>query len=156
MARWYIYRVAGTVHIDVQVHTRAKADDVYALLRDGASWPAWAPIDSFHLERSGNAERVGEVWVFRQGKVTGRDQIVKMVPGRRFVYRHLSGLPVRDYRGDIELEPTGRGTRIRWHICFKPMAAGTAWLLRWMIRRFIQRCADGLATFALTVAARER
>lgn len=25
MARWYIYRVADTVHIDVQMHTRAKA-----------------------------------------------------------------------------------------------------------------------------------
>lgn len=53
MARWYIYRVAGNVHIDVQVHTRAKADDVYALLRDGASWPVWAPIGSFQLDGPG-------------------------------------------------------------------------------------------------------
>ena len=148
--------MVGKQHVDVQVHTRAEAEDVYALLRDGPSWPAWTPIDSFQLEQAGNADGIGEIWIFRNGRVTGRDQVVEMIPGHRFTYRHLSGLPVRDYRGDIELTPTERGTRIGWHICFTPAAFGTGWLLRWMIRRFIQQCADGLAAYAPTVAARER
>lgn len=116
---------------DVQVHTRAEVEDVYALLRDGA------------------------IRIFRKGRVTGRDQVVEMIPGRRFAYRHLSGLPVRDYRGDVGLEPTEQETRIGWHILFRPVIFGTGWLLRWAIKRFARRCADGLAGYAQTTATRE-
>ena len=142
--------------VDVQVDTRALPEDVYALLQDGASWPAWTPIDSFRLEQGGAPDGVGAIWIFRRGRVTGRDQVVEMIPGHRFAYRHLSGLPVRDYRGEIELQRTGQGTRVGWHISFTPMISGTGWLLRWAIRRFAQRCADGLAGYAQTTAARER
>lgn len=142
--------------VDVQVDTRALLEDVYALLQDGASWPAWTPIDSFRLEQAGAPDGVGAIWIFRRGRVTGRDQVVEMIPGHRFAYRHLSGLPVRDYRGEIELQRTGQGTRVGWHISFTPMISGTGWLLRWAIRRFAQRCADGLAGYAQTTAARER
>ncbi|HEX5348539.1 MAG TPA: hypothetical protein VFW64_15765 [Pseudonocardiaceae bacterium] len=48
--------MAHRQHIEVQVHTRAKADAVYALLRDGTSWPRWTSIDSFELERPGERE----------------------------------------------------------------------------------------------------
>lgn len=142
--------------VDVQVDTRALPEDVYALLQDGASWPAWTPIDSFQLEQAGAPDGVGAIWIFRRGTVTGRDQVVEMIPGHRFAYRHLSGLPVRDYRGEIELKRTGQGTRVGWHISFTPMLSGTGWLLRWAIRRFVQRCADGLAGYTQTTAARER
>ena len=73
-------------YINIQVHTHAKADVVYALLRDGASWPTWTSIDSFELERG--------------------------------------GLPVRDYRADVDLEPNAEGTRIRWHVSFSPKVPG--------------------------------
>ena len=147
--------MAGKEHVDVHVHTRAEAQDVYALLRDGASWPTWTSIDSYQLEQAGAPDGIGAIWIFRRGRVTGRDQIVELIPGRRFDYRHLSGLPVRDYRGEIELKPTEQGTRIGWHVSFTPMISGTGWLLRWAIRRFVQRCADGLAGYAQTAAARE-
>ena len=148
--------MVGKEHVDVQVQMRAEADNVYALLRDGASWPMWTSIDSFQLERAGAAGGIGAIWSFRKGRVTGRDQVVEMIPGRRFVYRHLSGFPVRDYRGDVELEPTEHGTRIGWHISFTPVILGTGWLLRWAIERFARRCADGLASYAQTAVARER
>ncbi|MEO7195974.1 MAG: SRPBCC family protein, partial [Pseudonocardiaceae bacterium] len=103
--------------VDVQVHTRAEPAAVYALLRDGASWPRWGPIDSFQLERAGEreSEGVGAIRIFRKGKVPGRDQVAELIPDRRFSYLHLSGLPVRDYRADVDLEPIEGGTRIRWH-----------------------------------------
>lgn len=148
--------MVGTEHVDVHVHTPAAAQGVYALLRDGASWPAWTPIDSFQLERAGTPDGIGAIWIFGKGRVTGRDQIAEMIPGRRFGYRHLSGLPVRDYRGVVELEPTEQGTRIGWHISFRPVIFGTGWLLRWAINRFARQCADGLAGYAQTAAARER
>ncbi|MGH3935252.1 MAG: SRPBCC family protein [Pseudonocardiaceae bacterium] len=139
-------------HIDVQVHTPADAATVYALLRDGATWPAWSPIDSFQLERTGagQPEGLGAIRVFRRGRVIGRDQIVGLVPDRRFSYRHLTGLPVRDYHGDIDLESAGGGTTIHWHVSFVPKLPGTGWLWRWGIGRFIRRSALGLVAHTQT------
>lgn len=104
-------------YINIQVHTHAKADVVYALSRDGASWPTWTSIDSFELERA--------------------------------------GLPVRDYRADVDLEPNAEGTRIRWHVSFSPKVPGTGWLLRWGITRFVTQCARGLAAYAPTATVDE-
>ena len=136
--------------VEIEVHTPAAAATVYALLRDGASWPIWSPIESFELERTGvdEPEGIGAIRVFRKGRVNGRDVIAELVPGRRFAYRHFSGLPVRDYRGEIDLEPDAGGTRIRWRTSFLPRWPGTGGLLRLGIRRFISQCAHGLAEHA--------
>lgn len=134
--------------------TRATANIVYSLLRDGASWPRWTSIDSFHLERAGEhePEGVGAIRLFRKGRVTGRDQVAEVIPDRRFSYLHVSGLPVRDYRADIDLIPAPDGTRIRWHIEFTPKVPGTGWLWRWGIERFVKQSVRGLAVYAPTVA----
>ncbi|MGH3916939.1 MAG: SRPBCC family protein, partial [Pseudonocardiaceae bacterium] len=99
-------------HVDVEVYTPADAATLYGLLRDGTSWPDWSPIESFQLERAGEQESkgIGAIWVFRRGRVIGRDQVTELISDRRFSYRNLSGLPLRDYRGDIDLEPTEGGT----------------------------------------------
>ncbi len=153
-----MYLMVHEQQIDIQVHTRAKATAVYALLREGASWPGWTSIDSFELERAGEREPegVGAIRIFRKGEVAGRDQVAELVLDRRFSYLHLSGLPVRDYRADVDLEPKAEGTRIRWHVSFTPKMPGTGWLLRWGIERFIMQCARGLAAYALTATVDER
>ncbi|MFL6241439.1 MAG: SRPBCC family protein, partial [Acidimicrobiia bacterium] len=99
------------------------------------------------LERAGDPppEGVGAIRVFRRGKTTGRDQIVEIVPGRRFAYVSLSGLPVRDYRAHIDLEPDGAGTTIRWQASFAPKVVGTGWLLERGLRSFLGECAAGVA-----------
>jgi hypothetical protein len=145
-----MYQVVRTQQVDVQVHTPADAATVYALLRDGATWPMWSPIDSFQLERAGagKPEGLGAIRMFRKGRVTGRDEIAGLVPDRSFSYRHLTGLPVRDYRGDIDLESIGDATVIRWRVSFTPVVPGTGWLWRWGIQRFVRQCARGLAVHA--------
>jgi Polyketide cyclase / dehydrase and lipid transport len=83
--------------------------------------------------------------VFRRGRTTGRDQIVELVPGRRLGYVSLSGLPVRDYRAHVELEPAGDGTTIRWQASFAPKVPGTGWVVERGLGRFLDQCAAGLA-----------
>lgn len=142
-------------HIDVRAHTTAHPETVYALLRDGASWPRWSPIGSFELERradSDDPEGVGAIRVFRSRrlgtKVTSREQIVELVPGRRFSYTLLSGMPIRGYRADVDLEPTKDGTTIRWHSSFEPKVPGTGRLYRRILTGFIEECVSGLAAHA--------
>src|SRR3954451_6196908 len=97
----------GRQRIEHRATTSAPPATVYALLRDGASWPTWGPLDSFELERQGRdaPEGLGAVRQFRSGRVVGHDEIVELVPDPRFSYRHTSTLPIRDYRADVDLEP---------------------------------------------------
>lgn len=138
------------VQIDVTAQSTADPDTVYALLADGATWPVWSPIGSFTLEREGTSARegLGAIRVFRTGRTVSREELVELVPGRRLSYALLSGLPLVGYRADVDLTPTGTGTRIRWHSTFRPRIPGTGWLYKAVLGRFIQRCADGLARHA--------
>ena len=137
-------------HIDVTKHSTATPEAVFALLADGSTWPRWSPIEAFELEQPGDPppEGVGAIRVFRRGRTTGRDQIVELVPGRRLGYVSLSGLPVRDYRANVDLESDGDGTRIRWQASFAPKVPGTGWLLERSLRRFLCECAAGVAAHA--------
>ena len=142
-------------------HTAVTAADpatVYALLRDGSTWPAWGPIDSFALARPGadEPEGVGAVRELRSGRVTGRDEIVELVPDRRLSYAHTSSLPVRDYRGDVDLEALPGGTRIRWTVAFDPKFPGTGPLVRRALDGFVAKLTEGLGRHAAVVAATGR
>jgi hypothetical protein len=142
---------------DVQVTARTAAAPatVYGLLADGSTWTRWSPIESFELERAGSPppEGVGAVRVLRRGRTTGRDEILELVPGRRFKYASRSSLPVRDYIGEVTLEPApGGGAVIQWHSSFFATAPpGTGWLVERGIHRFLGQCARGLAAYAPTV-----
>jgi uncharacterized protein YndB with AHSA1/START domain len=137
-------------HIEVTQHSEAAPASLFALLIDGETWPRWSPIEAFELERAGDPppEGVGAIRVFRRGRTTGRDEIVEVVPDRRLSYRSLSGLPVRDYRAHVDLEPDGDGTAIRWEAWFAPKMVGAGWLLERGLRRFLERCTRGLAEHA--------
>jgi hypothetical protein len=144
----------GRQRIEQHAITTADPATVYALLRDGSSWPAWSPIESSEIERPGadEPEGIGAVRLFRSGRVTGHDEIVELVPNRRFAYAHTSNLPVRNYRGEIDLEPTADGTAIHWVSTFDPKLPGTGRLMRRGLDRFIAQCTNGLAEHAASLA----
>ncbi len=145
--------------IEHRATTTAQPATVYALLRDGATWPEWAPIDAFELEREGAGERegVGAVRVLRSGRVTGRDTISELVENRRFAYTHESSLPVKNYHGAVDLEPAdGGGTAIRWVSEFDPKITGTGALVRRALDGFIAKVVTGLAERATADAAAGR
>jgi hypothetical protein len=145
--------------IEHRATTTADPATVYALLRDGATWPEWSPIDSVELERQGAGERegVGAVRLLRSGRVTGRDTIVELVKDRRFSYTNASSLPVKNYRGDVDLEPLGGGgTAITWVSEFDPKYPGTGALVRRGLEGFIAKVADGLAARATADAEGRR
>ena len=136
--------------VEVYATSVASPGALYALLTDGSTWPRWSSIESFELEQPGDGapEGVGAIRVFRRGRTTGRDQVLELVPDRRLRYASLSGLPVRDYVGEVELEPVPGGTLIRWHSSFVAAVRGTGWLVELGIRRFLTGCVRGLAEYA--------
>ena len=137
-------------NIDITVSSDAGVAAVFALLADGNTWPQWTTIESFELERAGDPppEGLGAIRIYRRGRTTGRDQIEKLVPDRHFGYEALSGLPVRDYHGTVDLETTATGSIIRWRSSFLPKVPGTGRMLERGIRGFLGECAHGLARYA--------
>jgi hypothetical protein len=136
--------------IEKSARSSAEPGGVYRLLRDGTTWPDWAAIDTFELEREGDGERVGvgAVRVFVNGRIRGRDEIIGFAPDRQFRYNHLDGLPVRDYRAVIDLVPVESGTDITWTVSFGAKYYGTGWVVRRALDRFIANCVEGLAQHA--------
>jgi len=150
-------RYMSRQRIEHTATTTAEPSAVYALLRHGATWTTWGPLDSFELERpgAGEPEGLGAVRVFRSGRVTGRDTVAELVPDRRFSYTHVSNLPIRDYRADVDLEPAEQGTTIRWVSSFEPKIPGTGALLRRGLDGFVEKLVDGLAEHAARAAGQE-
>lgn len=139
--------------VDKTEQTSADPGTVYALLRDGSTWPDWSSIDSFELEREGNGERegVGAVRIFRSRRITGWDEVLSFTQDRAFCYAHRKGLPVRDYRGEVQLSPTDSGgTAIHWRVSYSPKLLGTGWVLHKMLDRFLAETVRGLARHAAT------
>jgi len=132
--------------ISVRGRTSAPADTVYALLRDGASWPEWSPLGSFELVREGEGEPegLGAIRLFRTNGVRSYEKIVALEPGRRFGYALDHGLPLRDYVAYVDLSPGDGGTEIHWHSTFTPKIPGTGWFYRRFLRSFIGRVVAGL------------
>ena len=143
--------------VRVTAESPAAPEVVYGLLADGATWPAWSPIETFELERAGDPppEGPGAVRVFTRGRTTGRDTVLEVEPGHRLQYASHSGLPVRDYVGEIVLDRTrDGGTVIDWHSSFSTTSPpGTGWLVEKGIAKFLGECARGLAAYAATLPA---
>ena len=92
---------------------------------------------------------MGAIRVNKRGRVSGRDQILELIPAKRFKYASLSGLPVRDYIGEVDLSPTpDGGTAVNWHSSFSPKMPGLGWVLQRGIRQFLDACVSGLAEYA--------
>lgn len=138
----------GIIEIDLQREIKASPASVFRLLGDSSSWPRWTAIDSFEPITPPAADGTGEVREFRTGRVLVRERIVERIPERRLVYELLSGLAVRDYRAEIDLEPVGGGSRVSWHTTFKPKLPGTGWIYRRALEKATRGFIDGLAAQA--------
>lgn len=137
-------------HVDVTVDAQASPAAVYALLRDGATWPQWGRWDAFELERpgTGEPEGVGAIRVWRVGRKRIREAIVELIPDRRFGYTLLSGLALRDYRANVDLTPTAGGCAIRWQSTFRPKVPGMGWVYQRALEKIIAESAEAVATAA--------
>ena len=142
--------MAHQIAFQTTAWTSGKPAAVYRLIADGRTWPAWSPIASFTLEREGEdgGESVGAIRLFGTGTVRSREQILELRPDEALRYTALSGLPIRAHRAEIRLQPHDSGTTITWHEEFEASVPGTSGLLHWFLRRFVQRCTDGLAAYA--------
>ena len=135
--------------IDVHATTAAGADAVWRLLADSSTWSSWAPLDGVEIVEPGPPDAPGEVRVMLSGKYRIRERIVEKDAPRRLTYTVEDGIPVRDYRAEIDVDGSTPGeTRIRWHTRFDAKIPGTGFIMRRQLGKLTQQFADGLAEAA--------
>jgi uncharacterized protein YndB with AHSA1/START domain len=93
----------------------APPETVFEVLTDHAGYSKLTPLRKSELERQGKADPNG-VGAIRKLTVVGpplREEVIAYEAPGRFSYKVLSGLPVRDHVGTVELsEDAGGGTRM--------------------------------------------
>lgn len=128
--------------------TTASPEAVFALVKDSSTYPDWTPVQAYQMERPGRDELhgVGEIRVLITGPLRPVEEIVEVIPNRYVAYILLSGLPMRDYRGEtwIEPRPSG-GARITWQSSFYEQYPFTGWFWRlvmsWVLNVFVRSAA---------------
>jgi uncharacterized protein YndB with AHSA1/START domain len=116
---------------------------VWEIVADHPGMSRWTPIRRVEMEAGGRPEPHG-VGAVRALHLVGppiREEVTAFEPNRRLAYRMLSGAPVRDYTGEIVLEPAARGTRMTWTIRFTPQIPG----VQFGVAGFIRYTAAALA-----------
>lgn len=139
------------VKVTARAHSSAPPEAVWRLLADGANWDQWARMSESRLERKGPDERngIGAVRRFRTLRMVTREEVIAFDPPRHLAYRLLTGMPVKDYRSDVELSPADGGTDITWTSVFFPGRERLAPLLKvWVgmiLRNYSRRLAKAAA-----------
>ena len=142
----------GQIEVSTEAETSASPGRVFALLKDGSTWPQWSMFESYGLERPGQIDPlgIGSVRVFATRVSKTREEVIELIPDRRLSYTLLSGLPFVGYRADVDLqERPGGGTLIRWRSRFGVKRSGTGWFWSWFMKRTLRtvtaQLSDGAA-----------
>jgi uncharacterized protein YndB with AHSA1/START domain len=122
---------------DAMTDHRAIADCVWAVRRST-------------LDREGTPAPNG-VGAIRRIETVGPpivEEIIDYQRPIRYAYKMLSGAPVRDHVGTVELREAGTGTEVRWHLRSTPKVPGLDWLLQPVLKRVIGELLKGGITAA--------
>ena len=76
------------------------------------------------------------------------EEIIDYQRPTRYAYKLLSGAPVRDHVGTVELREAGSGTEVSWHLRSTPKIPGLDRLLSPVLRRVIGELLKGAVTAA--------
>jgi uncharacterized protein YndB with AHSA1/START domain len=117
---------------DSLTNHRAIADDVWAVRRST-------------LDREGVPAPNG-VGAIRRIEAVGPpivEEIIDYQRPTRYAYKMLSGAPVRDHVGTVELREAGAGTEVSWHLRSTPKIPGLNRLLSVVLKRVIGELLKG-------------
>jgi uncharacterized protein YndB with AHSA1/START domain len=100
----------------------APPETVFDVLTDHRRYTEITPLRRAELEREGEPEPdgVGAIRVLGIAGPPMREEVLAYERPYRFSYTLLSGLPVRDHVGTVELEPKDGGTEITYAVKTTP------------------------------------
>jgi len=149
----------GTLHVEAEQTTRAAPEFVWALVSDVMTYPRWGPWREAGYQRPGDTSPRGtgaEYWLRSSHRYglsypVSVERVLDAEQGRHLAYTVIGGIPVRNYRADITLEPAAGGTRIRWAASWDRTMSGR--LVHRSLRKLYPQIVASLAAEAEKEAA---
>jgi Polyketide cyclase / dehydrase and lipid transport len=101
---------------------KAAPEVVFDVLTDHRRYAEITPIRRSELEREGTPapNGVGAIRVLRSVGPPLREETIVYEAPRRFSYKLLSGAPLRDHVGTVELTPQGGRTKVTYAVRTNP------------------------------------
>lgn len=121
---------------------------VFDVLTDHRRYAELTPLRRSELEREGEPAPNG-IGAIRRLTAVGppmREEVIAYEAPRRFSYTVLSGLPVRDHIGTVELKESGAGTEMVYALRTQPTLPLVGGAVVLAIRQAIKGLIDGVAT----------
>jgi uncharacterized protein YndB with AHSA1/START domain len=125
----------------------APPETVFEVLTDHRGYAAITPLRRSELEREGEPapNGVGAIRVLTAVGPPLREEVLAYQPPTRFSYKLLSGLPVRDHVGTVELSPEGEGTRLVYAVRTIPTVPLVGFAVVAVLKQAIKGLADGVS-----------
>lgn len=100
----------------------AAPEIVFEVLTDHRRYAEITPVRKSALEREGEPapNGVGAIRVLSGVGPPLREEVIDYEPSVRFSYKLLSGAPLRDHVGTVELRPEAGGTRVVYAVRTNP------------------------------------
>jgi uncharacterized protein YndB with AHSA1/START domain len=124
----------------------APAETVFDVLTDHARYAEITPIRRSELEREGDPAPNG-VGAIRRLTAVGpplREEVVAYESPRRMSYTLLSGAPVRDHLGTVELSAEGGGTRMVYAVRTQPTLPLVGPAVVAVVKQAVKSLVDGI------------
>jgi uncharacterized protein YndB with AHSA1/START domain len=125
----------------------APPETVFAVLTDHRKYSELTPLRKSELERQGENDPNG-VGAIRRLTAVGpsmREEVIAFEAPKRFSYTVLSGLPVRDHVGTVELSEDGGGTRMVYAVRTQPTLPIVGFAVIAAIKQAIKGLIDGVS-----------
>jgi len=119
---------------------------VFDVLTDHARYSEITPLRGSELEREGDADPNG-VGAIRRLTAVGpalREEVIAFEPPSRFSYKVLSGIPVRDHVGTVELTAEDGGTRMVYAVRTHPTLPVVGFAVVAVTKQAVKQLVEGV------------
>jgi len=119
---------------------------VFGVLTDHRKYSELTPLRKSELEREGEPAPNG-LGAIRKLSAIGpplREEVIAYEPDGRFSYKLLSGLPVRDHVGTVELTASGGGTKMVYAVRTHPTVPVVGAVVVAVVKQAVKGLVDGV------------
>lgn len=134
---------------------QAPPEVVFDVLTDHRRYAEITPLRKSELEREGEPapNGVGAIRVLRSVGPPLREEVIVYEEPSRFSYKLLSGAPLRDHVGTVELRPAGEGTHVTYAVRTTPTVPVVGGVVVAVAKQGVKQLVDGIVREAERRAA---
>ncbi len=126
----------------------APPETVFDVFVDHRGYSAITPLRRSELEREGvpAPNGVGAIRVLGSVGPPLREEVLTYEEPRRFSYKLLSGAPLEDHVGTVELTPQGSGTKVTYAVRTMPTVPVVGRIVVAVAKQGVKQLLNGIAT----------